>query len=46
MNDTVLFNLGSVSFQLKEKNHFNWLKSIGEVFCVFDEQGLGIYFWY
>ena len=41
MNGSQIISLDSVSFQLKEKHDFDWLKSLGEVFCVFDEQDSG-----
>ncbi len=41
MNDTQIISLDSVSFQLKDKHDFEWLRSLGEVFCVFDEQDSG-----
>jgi len=41
MNNKKLVTLGSVSFHLKEQHEFNWLKILGEVFCVFDEQDSG-----
>lgn len=34
-------HLGKVSFQLKEKQNFDWLLNMGEVFAVFDEQDSG-----
>ena len=33
--------IDNVSFQLQEDHDFNWLKEIGEVFCVFDQQDSG-----
>ncbi|SFC19944.1 serine/threonine protein kinase [Bacillus sp. OV322] len=33
--------IGKVTFQLKEHHDFLWLKKIGDVFCVFDEQDSG-----
>ncbi|WP_419883954.1 serine/threonine protein kinase [Peribacillus sp. B-H-3] len=41
MARTQVINLDSVSFQLKEKHDFEWLRSLGKVFCVFDEQDSG-----
>ena len=41
MNNTQEVILDGVSFQLKEKHDFEWLRSIGNVFCVFDEQDSG-----
>lgn len=37
----ITIKLNNVSFQLKEKQNFVWLKKFGEVFCVFDEQDSG-----
>ncbi|WP_429339192.1 serine/threonine protein kinase [Ornithinibacillus bavariensis] len=33
--------LNKVDFQLQEEHNFNWLKHIGNVFCVFDQQDSG-----
>ncbi|GIN37227.1 protein kinase domain-containing protein [Heyndrickxia oleronia] len=33
--------IDKVSFQLQEVHDFSWLKEIGEVFCVFDQQDSG-----
>ncbi|VBB07181.1 Hypothetical protein LUCI_2425 [Lucifera butyrica] len=33
--------LDNVSFQLKQIQDFSWLKEIGDVFCVFDQQDSG-----
>lgn len=33
--------IDGVSFQLKEKHDFDWLRSMGNVFCVFDQQDSG-----
>jgi serine/threonine-protein kinase len=41
MNDSQIIRLDNVSFQLKEKHDFEWLRSLGEVFCVFDQQDSG-----
>ncbi|WP_075619154.1 protein kinase domain-containing protein [Paenisporosarcina indica] len=41
MTGLQVIRLDHVSFQLKEKHDFEWLKCLGEVFCVFDEQDSG-----
>lgn len=41
MNNSQIIRLGNVSFKLKEKHDFEWLRSLGEVFCVFDQQNSG-----
>ncbi|MEH7306342.1 serine/threonine protein kinase [Neobacillus drentensis] len=41
MGETKAINLDSVSFYLKEKHDFDWLRNLGKVFCVFDEQDSG-----
>lgn len=33
--------LNKVDFQLQEEHNFNWLKHLGNVFCVFDQQDSG-----
>lgn len=33
--------INKVSFQLQEEHNFFWLKNLGDVFCVFDEQDSG-----
>ncbi|WP_100010534.1 protein kinase domain-containing protein [Lentibacillus sediminis] len=33
--------LDKVDFQLQERHNFNWLKQLGSVFCVFDQQDSG-----
>lgn len=33
--------IDKVNFQLREDHDFNWLKSLGAVFCVFDQQDSG-----
>ncbi|MGE8205423.1 serine/threonine protein kinase [Heyndrickxia sp. NPDC080065] len=37
----VTISLDDVTFQLQEQLDFEWLKSLGHVFCVFDEQDSG-----
>jgi len=37
----VTIYLDNVSFELKKKQKFLWLKELGEVFCVFDQQDSG-----
>ena len=39
--DLVTINIDQVSFKLKEKHDFEWLKQLGSVFCVFDQQDSG-----
>ncbi|TFB13031.1 serine/threonine protein kinase [Filobacillus milosensis] len=41
MDNLKVINLDNVSLQLKEEHNFDWLKLMGEVFCVFDEQDSG-----
>lgn len=41
MNSLQNIYLDSVSFQLKKHHNFEWLKEMGEVFTVFDEQDSG-----
>jgi len=41
MSEFQVIHLGKVSFQLKEKQNFDWLLNMGEVFTVFDEQDSG-----
>ncbi|SMQ77963.1 hypothetical protein SAMN05444673_3164 [Bacillus sp. OV166] len=41
MGETKAINLDSVSFYLKEKHDFDWLRNLGKVFCIFDEQDSG-----
>lgn len=42
MNKTlVTINIDNISFRLQEIHNFHWLKEIGTVFCVFDEQDSG-----
>lgn len=37
----IKFNIDNVSFELQEQHDFTWIKSIGTVFCVFDQQDSG-----
>ncbi|UOR12837.1 serine/threonine protein kinase [Halobacillus amylolyticus] len=37
----VTVSLDDVTFQLQESHDFEWLRSLGHVFCVFDEQDSG-----
>jgi serine/threonine protein kinase, bacterial len=41
MEELQFISLDRVSFHLKEKHEFEWLKSLGEVFSVFAEQDSG-----
>jgi serine/threonine-protein kinase len=41
MESLKVISVDKVSFQLKEKHNFEWLKAFGEVFSVFDEQDSG-----
>jgi serine/threonine protein kinase, bacterial len=38
MSNYVTINLNKVSFQLKKAQDFEWLKAMGDIFCVFDQQ--------
>ncbi len=40
-SNMVEINLDKVSFHLKQVQDFSWLKRIGNVFCVFDQQDSG-----
>ncbi|MFF2089878.1 serine/threonine protein kinase [Paenibacillus sp. NPDC058174] len=37
----VVFSFDGVTFQLQEHHDFDWLRSLGKVFCVFDQQDSG-----
>ncbi|WP_284286351.1 serine/threonine protein kinase [Alicyclobacillus fastidiosus] len=37
----ITIDVNGVSFRLKEYQNFDWLKTLGKVFCVFDEQDSG-----
>lgn len=37
----VLIKLDRVEFELQEQHDFSWLNTLGEVFCVFDQQDSG-----
>ncbi|WP_409274806.1 protein kinase domain-containing protein [Neobacillus sp. SCS-31] len=37
----ITITIDKVSFQLQENHNFFWLKDLGDVFCVFDEQDSG-----
>ena len=37
----VSISIDKVSFQLQEEYNFLWLKNLGDVFCVFDQQDSG-----
>jgi len=37
----ITIEIDGVSFQLREKENFAWLKDLGRVFCVFDQQDSG-----
>ncbi|MEK3886222.1 serine/threonine protein kinase [Bacillus sp. FSL K6-3431] len=41
MKQSQIISLDSISFQLKEMHNFEWLRNLGEVFCVFDKQDSG-----
>lgn len=41
MQKSQVFVLDNISFQLKEEHDFSWIKDLGEVFCVFDQQDSG-----
>lgn len=38
---SVGFSFDDVTFQLQEQHDFEWLRSLGKVFCVFDQQDSG-----
>ncbi|KEQ24526.1 serine/threonine-protein kinase [Paenibacillus tyrfis] len=40
-NHSVTVNIDGISFQLKEPHPFEWLRKLGRVFCVFDQQDSG-----
>lgn len=40
-NDYIKIQIDKVCFKLKEMHDFEWLKSYGKVFCVFDQQDSG-----
>ncbi|KPV59713.1 serine/threonine protein kinase [Paenibacillus sp. A3] len=40
-NQSVTVNIDGVSFQLKESHPFEWLRKLGRIFCVFDQQDSG-----
>ncbi|HEU5140782.1 MAG TPA: serine/threonine protein kinase [Bacillales bacterium] len=40
-NTPVTVNMDDVSFQLREPHHFDWLRDLGRVFRVFDQQDSG-----
>lgn len=37
----ITLSLNKVDFQLQEEHNFDWLKQLGPVFCVFDQQDSG-----
>ncbi|MCM3441397.1 serine/threonine-protein kinase [Metabacillus halosaccharovorans] len=37
----ITLSLNKVDFQLQEEHNFDWLKQLGHVFCVFDQQDSG-----
>lgn len=37
----ITFAIDKVTFQLQEEHNFLWLKNLGDVFCVFDQQDSG-----
>ncbi|GAB6453693.1 MULTISPECIES: hypothetical protein [Bacillus] len=37
----ITLKLNKVDFQLQEEHNFDWLKQLGSVFCVFDQQDSG-----
>jgi serine/threonine-protein kinase len=41
MIKTVEISIGNISFKLREDHDFTWLKRLGNVFCVFDQQDSG-----
>lgn len=40
-NNLISMTLDKVDFQLQEEHNFDWLKRLGTVFCVFDQQDSG-----
>jgi serine/threonine-protein kinase len=38
---TVTISIDEISFKLKKQHDFQWLKDLGKVFAVFDEQDSG-----
>lgn len=40
-NHLITITLNKVQFQLQEEQDFNWLRQLGAVFCVFDQQDSG-----
>ncbi|GAB2565175.1 serine/threonine-protein kinase [Gracilibacillus alcaliphilus] len=41
MGNVITIEIDKVSFQLQEEHDLLWLKNLGEVFCVFDQQDSG-----
>lgn len=41
MNNNKVMTINEVSFRLKEIHDFEWLRNLGDLFCVFDEQDSG-----
>lgn len=41
MNESHVIRLDDVTFHLKEPHDFEWIRNLGKVFCVFDEQDSG-----
>src|SRR5512133_224861 len=41
MNKEVEISISNISFKLREDHDFTWLKRLGNVFCVFDQQDSG-----
>ncbi|RCW63933.1 protein kinase domain-containing protein [Saliterribacillus persicus] len=41
MNNLEVFYIDDISYRLKGEHSFEWIKNLGKVFCVFDEQDSG-----
>ncbi|MCP3029012.1 hypothetical protein [Halobacillus sp. A5] len=40
-SNLITMTIDKVNFQLQEEHNFEWLKQLGKVFCVFDQQDSG-----
>ena len=40
-NTSVTIKIDKISFRLRESQNFDWLRNLGKVFCVFDQQDSG-----
>ncbi|MUK87790.1 protein kinase [Ornithinibacillus sp. L9] len=41
MDNPNVFQIDNIPYRLKEEHDFQWLRALGKVFCVFDEQDSG-----